>query len=97
MGLCQFTCFTTLGKSYNHSDCEPFSGISKDMHVNKHLWHILCESGTISGWCWAYGNVSKLQIPTLRKHTISWKTDTVQRVKVLDKAPGRRRQEMLLK
>lgn len=28
---------------------------------------------------------------------ISWKTDTVQRVKVLDKAPGRRRQEMLLK
>lgn len=27
---------------------------------------------------------------------ISWKTDTVQRVKVLDKAPGRRRQEMLL-
>lgn len=28
---------------------------------------------------------------------ISWKTDTVQHVKVLDKAPGRRRQEMLLK
>lgn len=28
---------------------------------------------------------------------ISWKTDTVQHVKVLDKAPGGRRQEMLLK
>ena len=54
---CQFTCFTRPWTThYNHSDCEPFPGISKDTQFNKHLWHLLCESGSVSGWCWAYGN-----------------------------------------
>lgn len=60
-GPANFTCFldgpANLPASrpwathYNHSDCEPFPGISKDTQFNKHLWHLLCESGTVSGWC----------------------------------------------
>lgn len=99
IGLCQFTCFMTLNKSCNLSDYKLLPGISKGTWFNKHLWNILCEPGTVSGWCWAYGDVSKLQIPTHRKHMVSWKRQTPCTVllRTMNKAPERRRQLTLLK